>query len=141
MAAERTPMARPSQNEPKGIPLTLEATLRHPYVREQRPDETVGQTAFLRLETMRMLQTHQRERALLGIHEPMDDGWGLLRVAGKEELGTMRRTMMDKLIGQAVPQYSQQGPSSSKSILRNPEQNEILGISCAYSSRGNGLRR
>jgi hypothetical protein len=60
-------MAGPHQNEPEGILPTTETAVRHLHVREQRPDETVGRTGFLRLETSRVLQAHRRERTFLGV--------------------------------------------------------------------------
>jgi hypothetical protein len=84
-------MAGPPENEPEGVPPTLETAIRHPYVRQQRHDETVGGAHILRLKTSRMLQTHRRERTLLGIREPMDDGRGVFRVGGEEEDGATCR--------------------------------------------------
>jgi hypothetical protein len=120
-------MAGPHQNEPEGVLPTTETAVRYLHVRKQRPDKTVGQTCFLRFESSRVLQAHRRERTFLEVRQPMDNGRGLLGVAGEEEIGATHRKNDGRADWASVHQYTQQGSSSSKLILKNPEQNEILG--------------
>jgi hypothetical protein len=120
-------MAGPHQNEPEGIVPTTEAAVRHLHIRKQCPDETVGRTGFLRLETSGVLQAHRRERTFLGHANLWTMAEAYLESLERKESEQHTAQMMDEQIGQAVHQYTQQGPSSSKLILKSPEQNEILG--------------